>query len=475
MFVNREQELRYLNDVLKRGKSGRAQLVLIYGRRRVGKTALIRRWAEQSGTSYTYWVAEKTTAALQRRQLYAKLLNVGESQAPNFASWGELWDAAASLLGDKRHILLIDEVTYIADADPAALSALQHAWDQRFKDSKLIIVLSGSHVRTMETLLTRQSPLFGRLTGQWHLQPLPFSSLTGFFPDWTAAELVNLYAMVGGVPAYLEWLDPERSFIDNLHQVILSPGSMFLAEPRFLLYDEVREPRTYLAILKAIGAGYHTFRDISEKCLVSTSNLSIYLSTLQELRIVERRLPATIKPSNRRQSRRGRYHLSDPYFRFYFRFLDPQREDLDYDRERVFSYIQEGLRSFVGATAFEELSRQWVHHQGQLGQLSVKFEQVGQHWSRNVQIDVVGISWERKVLLLGECKWGRESLSQRVVRDLIDKKTQQILKDLSIEKSEWRIRYAFFSRAVFTGPAKKMAEKVEAKMVSLDELVSGLP
>jgi hypothetical protein len=100
---------------------------------------------------------------------------------------------------------------------------------------------------------------------------------------------------------------------------------------------------------------------------------------------------------------------------------------------------------------------------------------VGQHWSRGVQIDIVGISWERKVLLLGECKWGRESLSQRVVRDLIDKKTQQILKDLSIEKSEWRIRYAFFSRVGFTGPAKKMAEKVEAKMVSLDELVSGLP
>jgi len=475
MFVDRKHELEYLNEVLKREKSGRAQLVLIYGRRRVGKSSLIRTWAEKSGYPYTYWVAEKTTAALQRRQLYAKLLNVGEAQAPNFASWGELWDAAASLLGDKRRILLIDEVTYIADADQAALSALQHAWDKHFKDSKLIIVLSGSQVRTMETLLMRQSPLFGRLTGQWHLQPLPFSSLTDFFPDWTAAELVNLYAVVGGIPAYLEWMDPERSFIDNLHQVVLSPGSMFLAEPRFLLYDEVREPRTYLAILKSIGAGGHSLRDISKKSLVSTTHLSAYLNTLQELRIVERRLPATIRPSKRRQSRQGRYHLSDPYFRFYFRFLDPLREDLDYDRERVFRYIQEGLRSYVGATAFEELSRQWVRYQSKHGHLIVNFDEVGQHWSRKVQIDVVGINWERKVLLLGECKWGKEPLSQPVVRGLLDKKTQQVLQDLSIEKSEWRIRYAFFSRAGFTAPAEKMAERVEARLVSLDELVSGLP
>ncbi len=475
MFVNRDREMKYLNEVLTREKPGIAQLILIYGRRRVGKTSLIRRWAEQSGVPYTYWAAEKTTTALQRRQLYAKLLDVEESQAPTFSGWGELWEAVASLLGEKKYILLIDEVTYVADADPGALSALQHAWDQHFQDSNLIILLSGSHVQTMETLLTQGSPLFGRLTGQWHLQPLPFSSLADFFPEWTSAELVNLYAVVGGVPAYLEWMDPERSFIDNLHQVVLAPGSMFLAEPRFLLYDEVREPRTYLAILKAIGAGRHALGDISDESLVASTNLSSYLNTLQELRLVERRLPATIRPANRRQSRKGRYHLSDPYFRFYFRFLDPQREDLDYDRERVFRYIQEGLRSYVGATAFEELSRQWVRHQGKRGQLTVRFEQVGQHWSKNVQVDVAGVNWERKVLLLGECKWGKKPLSKQVVRSLLDKKTSQVLKELAIRKEEWRIRYAFFSRSGFTGPAEKMAEGVHARLVSLKELVSGVP
>jgi len=475
MFVNRKQELGYLNEILKREKPGNAQLVLIYGRRRVGKTVLIRRWAEQSGVPFTYWAAGKTTAALQRRQLYAKLLDVKETQAPNFASWSELWDALAALLGKKKHILLIDEITYIADADHAALSALQHAWDQHLKNSKLVIILSGSHVQTMETFLHEQSPLFGRMTGQWYLEPLPFSSLREFFPSWSNRELVSLYATVGGIPAYLEWMDPDRSFIDNLHEVVLSPGSMFLAEPKFLLYDEVREPRTYLAILKTIGAGHHSLSEISEQSLVSTTHLPAYLNTLQELRIVDRRISATIKPSKRRQSRLGRYHLSDPYFRFYFRFLDPLREDLDYDRERVFRYIQEGLSSFVGATAFEEISRQWIRHQSNQGQLMVRFEQVGQHWSRKVQVDVVGIDWDHKVLLLGECKWENKPLSQNVVQGLLNHKTPLVLKDLAIDKSEWRIRYAFFSRGGFTDPAKKIAEQVGAHLISLDQLAVEVP
>lgn len=475
MFVNRKQELRYLNDILNREKPGKAQLVLIYGRRRVGKTVLIRRWAEQSGVPFTYWAAEKTTSAMQRRQLYARLLDVKESQAPKFDSWGELWESASELLGKKRYILLIDEITYVADADPGALSSLQHAWDQYFKDSNTAIVISGSHVQTMETFLTRQSPIFGRLTGQWHLEPLPFSSLREFFPRWSPAELVNLYATVGGVPAYLEWLNPDHSYIDNLNDVLLSPGSMFLAEPRFLLYDEVREPRTYLSILKTIGAGKHAFGDISDRSLVSTSNLPSYLKNLEEMRMVERQLPATINFAMRSHSRLGRYYLSDPYFRFYFRFLDPLREELEHDRERVFRFIQQGLNSFVGSTAFEEISRQWLLHQSNQGKLAVKFEQIGQHWSRKVQIDVVGINWDHKVLLLGECKWEKNPLSVKVVKQLLNDKTPLVLRDLKIDQSEWRICYAFFSRNGFTPAAEKMATKHKAHLVSLDQLVSEAP
>ena len=273
MFVDRQQELDFLNSLITRSRPGPAQLVLMYGRRRVGKSELLMQWAAQSGLPFTYWEAVKETATQQRARLFAKLLNVPVSAAPVYRSWPELWDAAAPLLQAKRQILILDELPYAAEADSAMLSSLQYAWDQHFQKSDLVIVLCGSQVRVMETLFSRQSPLFGRMTAQWRLEPLAFSSLAEFFPKWDADARVAAYAILGGIPAYLNWLDPGVDLIGNIRQVILNPGSMFLAEPAFLMYDEVREPSSYLAILKAMGSGAHTLTEISEKSFVPTTSV----------------------------------------------------------------------------------------------------------------------------------------------------------------------------------------------------------
>jgi len=474
MFVNRQAELAFLNDVLARKRPTAAQFILLYGRRRVGKTVLLRHWAEHSGLSHTYWAAEKEPAALQRRKLFARVLGVEPARAATFDSWADCWQAIAAMLTDRRHILILDEFTYAAEADPAMLSSVQHAWDQLFKSSQLVIVLCGSHVHTMETLQARQSPLFGRLTGQWHLRPLHFASLSEFLPNWSAEELVAGYAVVGGVPAYLEWLDPELSLSDNIRDVVLAPGSMFVAEPAFLLYDEVREPATHLAILKAIGAGEHTLSEISNAALVGKSHLSAYLARLRELRLVERRLPITIPPARRRRARRGRYHLSDPYFRFYFRFIAPYYDDLTYNPEQVLPYIREGLRPFVGMTAFEELSRQWVSEQGRAGRLPFGPEEVGSHWSRRVQVDVVAVDWREREVLLGECKWGADKVRRSVIRELVENKTPEVLKDLPEDGEGWKVYYAFFARAGFTDAARTEAEAVGALLVDLERLDADL-
>ncbi len=158
MFVDRQAELTFLNDILTRNRPTAAQFILLYGRRRVGKTVLLRHWAEHSGVGHTYWAAEKEPAALQRRKLFARVLGVEAVQAATFDSWADCWQAIAALFADRRHILILDEFTYAADADPAMLSSLQHAWDQLFKSSQLTIVLCGSHVHAMETLQAR-SPL----------------------------------------------------------------------------------------------------------------------------------------------------------------------------------------------------------------------------------------------------------------------------------------------------------------------------
>ena len=470
MFIDREQELAFLNRLLSRRRPGPAQLLLLYGRRRVGKTNLLRHWAVQSGLPTSYWTAEKEPAALQRRKFYATLVGLPLHQAPIFESWAEVWDAAATVLGDRRHILVLDELPYAIESDPAALSALQHAWDRHFQQTATVIALCGSQIRVMEGIQAAQSPLFGRLTGRWHLQALPFSALRAFFPDWSVEERIAAYAVVGSIPAYLEWLDPEASLVDNIHDVILDPGSMFGAEPSFLLYDEVREPQPHLAILKAIGAGAHTLDDIKNAALISKAHLSSYLVRLQDLKMVERRLPVTIPQARQRTSRKGRYHLSDAYFRFYFRFLAPQHDQIAFAPQAVLQQIQAGLRAFVGQTAFEELSRRWVIEQAEAGTLGWTPTAVGSHWSQTVQVDVVAINWQQREILLGECTWGLAEIDRQIVRELVEEKTPKLLQDLPAGGANWTIRYAFFARSGFTAEARREAERRDAILVDANRL-----
>ncbi len=474
MFVDRQAELAFLDNLLPRDFPTHAQLILFYGRRRVGKTVLLRHWAEASGLPHTYWAAEKEPALLQRRKLFAAVLGVEPQQAMSFDSWDSCWQAVARVLGDRRTILILDEITYAADSDPALLSSLQHAWDQFFKSSQTVIALCGSHVHTMETLQAQQSPLFGRFTGQWYLRPLEFAHLREFFPTWSMAERVALFAIVGGVPAYLEWLDRTRGLSENLLHVVLAPGSMFVAEPAFLLYDEVRDPRVYLAILQAIGRGSHTLGDIANAALIGKTHLPAYLARLQELCLVERRVPATIPPAAQYHSRQGRYHLSDPYFRFYFRFIAPHQQEVGYRSERVLQVIQEGLRGFVGQTAFEELCRTWVARQGLQQLLPFVPDNVGSHWDRRVQVDVVAINWRQKMVLLGECKWGNEPVGRNVITELVSQKAPWLRQALPEEGRDWQLSYVCFARSGFTDAAVAESQTQGVRLVDLTELEQGL-
>jgi len=475
MFVDREQELAFLSRISTRRRPGPAQLVLLYGRRRVGKTELLLHWSQQSGIPTTYWTAEKEPAALQRRKLFAALTAMPLQYTPIFASWAELWDAAAQTIGDERRVLVLDELPYAIESDPATLSALQRAWDRAFQHMRAIIVLCGSQIRVMELLQASQSPLFGRLTGQWYLQPLPFSALKAFFPAWSIDERIAVYALVGGVPAYMSWLDPDLTFAENVRQVVLDPGSQFSAEPALLIYDEVREPQPHLAILKAIGMGAHTLDEISNATLIGKTHLSSYLVRLQDLKLIERRLPTTVASVQRLRSRKGRYHLRDPYFRFYFRFLAPAHEQAGLSSEQIWSRIQQDLRAFIGQTAFEDLARAWVLTQGQANRLPFAPEVIGSHWSRQVQVDVAAVNWRQRAILIGECKWGTERVDRQTVRELIEGKTPLVLRDLPEGGQNWSVTYACFARGGFTDAARQLMDAHHGICVSPETLDSDLP
>jgi hypothetical protein len=249
---------------------------------------------------------------------------------------------------------------------------------------------------------------------------------------------------------------------------------MFLGEPTLLLYDEVREPQSYLAILKAIGAGCHTLDEISNECLISKNNLSAYLTRLQALKFVERRLPATLPTAKRHRSRQGRYHITDPYFRFFFRFIAPFHETIPFDLDPVIGKVQQELRAFVGQTAFEELAQQWVRQQAKRGALPFIPERIGSHWSRSVQIDVVGINWQTYQLLLGECKWGEQPVDKGTVCELLEKRGPRVIKNMGIDEKSWQITYLFFARSGFTLAAQRYGQERGIQLVDLVQMMAVL-
>jgi AAA+ ATPase superfamily predicted ATPase len=326
-----------------------------------------------------------------------------------------------------------------------------------------------------QLLLGRQSPIYGRLTGQWHLRPLPFGTLRAFFAAWTPAEQVAAYAIIGGIPTYLRWLDPDRTLVENIRHKLLAPGGMPLSEIELLLTDEVREPQTYLAILQAIGSGAHTLDAIANASLVGKNHLSSYLKQLEELKLIERRIPVTIRPALRDRSKQGRYHLRDPFFRFYFRFLYPHAAYLSYQPERVLPAIERDLRAFVGSTVWEELARQWVDAQYTTGVLNFTPEWIGSHWSRHVQVDIVAINWQTHDILLGERKWGMDMVDRTVVRELIEQKMPLVLAELQTKQDHsWQIHYALFARRGATAAARAELLAHQGLLIDLEQLYHDL-
>jgi AAA+ ATPase superfamily predicted ATPase len=393
-------------------------------------------------------------------------------------SWSQFWNWLAEYLSQEYggHILILDELPTASTADPEMLSSLLPVWNQHLQYGNSVLVLSGSNVQAMEAIGQETSPLYGRVTGEWQLQPLSFHTLRHFFPTWDTAERIALYSIVGGVPAYLSWFDPNRSFDENLAEVLLSPGSMFLAEPQLLLYDQLRELGSYLAVLRAIATGHHALSEISRESMISRTSLMFYLSRLQELRFIERRLPVTLTELQRQRSKRGRYFLRDPYFRFYFRFVAPHLHAQQPIPETM-KEIRKALPELV-AGGFELLAREWITLQAQgsraMSALPFVPEAVGSHWSRNVQANVVAVNWRTRDILLGACDWSQVPVGEQIVTGLREEKTTRLRWDLPDQGEGWTFHYAIFTRTGLTEAAQAELLRSGGFVVPLSHLERGL-
>ena len=395
------------------------------------------------------------------RKLFGAHMKPKSAANMRFDSWDAVFEQIAALIGDRPHILILDEITYAVNADPNFLSALQHAWDQHFQDSAVTLAICGSHFRAMNDLFREGNPLFGRFTLPIELEPLAFAQMRKFFPKWSAEERVAAYAIVGGVPEYYEWLEPEQSLLENLRTRVLKKPSPFLVEGRFLLHDALEQPASHLWIIEAIGAGNTAFDDIRLESEGASNKLISYLDRLRDLRLVDRSISALVQTSKRKESKNGRWMLADPFLRFYFRFIAPALEEDVFDEAAITQLVWTHLRGFVGKTAFEDLCREWVRQAGvKGGVLPMRPVIVGRHWSRLVEADVIAINWEEKSLLIGECKWDDDLVTREQARKLVEHTQPAVLADLARQLgapdvSDWQVYAAYFARHGFTPEASK--------------------
>lgn len=465
-FVARERELALLNDL--HHQPG-AQFLVLYGRRRIGKTALITHWGEQIQAPFLYWMATQTSATNQLRQFSQALfqfLNPGAAVTPVFSypSWDTALAEVARLAAKQRVVVVLDEFTYVMQADPEVPSLIQKAWDHHLKQSQAFLVLTGSLAGIIQrTALDCQAPLYGRATAGLKLQPLGFGALTVLLPRYDSEQRVAVYTITGGVPAYIELFDDRHNILQNLQRIV-TPANVMLSDAVFLLHEQLDEPRNYVAVLEAIAAGFHTLTDIATMAGIDRSNIAKYLGVLRELGYVDRLTPATVRRPE--QSRQGRYVIVDPYLRFYYRFLAPHRSAIEQGRVRqAVSQLYDHLLDFIGTHTFKELCREWVAVKAEMGEMPFLPEQTGSYWSKAAQVDVVAVNWRTRDVLLGECKWGKQAVGRDVVEALW-RKTDEVLPP----PVDWRVHYAFFARDGFTPAARAAAEERGAQLVTLAEL-----
>jgi len=413
-FIDRERELEFLERAYS---SSRAEFIVIYGRRRIGKTELLLHFARNKPHVY-FLATEKpyrdNLKELQR--LLSEFLGDRLFGKIDFEEIDELLMAFAERIGDERAILIIDEFPLLIGHHRPVLSLLQRAWDLKLSETRIMLVLCGSSVSVMENeVLAYKSPLYGRRTGQWRLTEIPFFRLGEFLPEYTVEELVKVWGVIGGIPAYLLQFSPEKSFDENVVEKVLSKGAFLYEEAEFLLREELREPANYFAILQAIASGRSRFGEIVNSTGLDKSLVSKYLSVLQRLEIVKREVPVTARLKE--ASKRGLYSIADNYFAFWFRYVLPNKSYLEAGlAEEVWERSKGEFNTYMGSV-FERLMG---NPEVFLRLTKFRFTKLGRWWRKGEEIDLLALNEREKKALLIEVKW----------KELSEGEARGILKDL---------------------------------------------
>ncbi len=467
MFIDRKTELNLLDQ---RYRAQQAELFVLYGRRRVGKTELLRAFCADK--PHIFFIATLSSDSEQLATFSQQVYGFNHADVPagfTFPTWEAAFQALADIPMQPRPIIVLDEFTYLISGNKAIPSILQKVWDERLKNTQIMLALCGSYIGMMETeVLGHQAPLYGRRTASALLRPMDLPSAALFYPNYSAEDKFIAWAVVGGMPYYLRTFQDSQSILSNIRQHILDAqtGTLF-NEPRLLLMEELREPRNYFSILRAIAQGRTRLNEIAQGARIrDVTTVARYLDILQQMHLITRRVPAT--ETQPEKSKKGVYQIDDHFLRFWFRYVHPNQSALDLGlADAVLQQrIQPDLDHFI-ATAFEEAAIAFVGRLAQTGQLGFFPERIGGWWHREAEIDLLAVNLTEKIALVGECKWTINPVGTNILEDL-KQKAQVLLKDHEIEK----IQFAVFARNGFTRDLEDRSKIDGTRLFTVGSLVN---
>lgn len=462
LFVDREQEMQTLNmEYARKGSS----LVVLYGRRRVGKTTLISEFIKDKKALF-FLASEESEA--QNRNVFkdkaAEFIDSDLLRQAEVKSWDAIFRAIMDAQFDSKPVIVIDEFQYIGKSNPSFPSVFQRIWEEILKNRSVMVILCGSLISMMESqTLAYGSPLYGRRTAQIRLKQIPFGYYHLFFPNKSRKELIEMYAVTGGVPKYIELFSESSSIYDAIQSCVLNRSGYLYDEPHFLLQQEVSEVGSYFSVIRAIAAGNSKLSAIASILETKATSLTKYLKTLIDLDILEREVPVT--EENPEKSKKGLYRIKDNYIRFWFAFVYPNRSFIESGHsDIVLNKIRKSLVLNHTAFVYEDVCRERMWELNAEDAWPFNFSKLGRYWDSNTEIDIAALDPEGNNLILGECKYWQEPVGVSVLRDLEEK-----AKTVSWKRETRKTWFVLFGCNGFTEELRRIAETRDDLLLFDDE------
>ena len=447
-FLGREKEILDLEKEYARDGG----FVVIYGRRRIGKTTLIKQFIKSKTAFYFLATKEVESQSMKRfAGVIARTTGNSVLQKAAFSDWLDLFQAVADYKPNEKKVLVIDEFPYLVKVNDSFPSILQNAWDEILKDSNVMLILCGSLISMMKKhALSYESPLYGRRTAQMRIAPLPFTTVYEN-QKLSFEEAAEQYSITGGVPKYMEFFSDVQPLYEQIKENVLSKNGFLYEEPNFLLTDEVQVLTNYFSIIKVIADGNHKLGTIAGILGLETSALTPYLKTLSELGFTEKQVPVTEK--NAEKTRKGLYFISDNFLRFWFRYVYPYKGELELDNMQIsLDELDKDFKEKFVAFAYEDICKEIFARLCSDKAIDFTPSKIGSYWlndkSGNTQIDVMAVDTVNKRLFAGECKYHNQPIDADVYFELVKKVDNS--SEIKSAFKDYTVIYGVFSKSGFT-------------------------